>query len=552
MFGITWVAGLKEFVGDLLYRPPVLPGYRQESSALWKLVSKTLFHIAIVLVAAFYGLCVALLPPILLLYFSLPVLLIALLDLWALPDAARGPIRWVTLCFMAFTAVVALWPDYMAVQIPGFAWISFRRVWSWGLGVEMLLCLAMSSGIRSYLVERMRKTKPFWIMASIYFALQWVTLPLSAYPGSSFNISLNQVFVWWIPLVAATLLFDEIKNLRRWERVILFAAAVNCVIAVLEHYNRQILWVGHIPGFLTVHDEVLQRILAGVIRDGQYRATSVFTVSLCLAEFFAIAVPFTLYKTINKDSVAHFLFWALFDVSILSGILLTGSRLGVIGWIVSHGLFFYLWGIKRWMTKARDLAGATIRVFYPAAAAVFVLAMFTVPAVQKRTLGGGSTGLSDDSRKMQYQMFWPKFFHNPFGNGSGRNAEVLGYRTPGGMMTVDSYVISVGLDYGALGLICFFGMFFYTFWLATQTYLRSDSEEAELALPLACVIAALFFIRLVLSQEDNMPFIFILFGMSIALYTRTQSASDRKTSWGTGRPIGTAPRAKLGELQAAE
>jgi cell division protein FtsW (lipid II flippase) len=64
-------------------------------------------------------------------------------------------------------------------------------------------------------------------------------------------------------------------------------------------------------------------------------------------------------------------------------------------------------------------------------------------------------------------------------------------------------------------------MFFYTFYLMGQAYLTSESKESEMALPIACAIAVLFTIRLVLSQPDNIPLIFVMFGMAIALYAKT-------------------------------
>ncbi|MFD1610298.1 O-antigen ligase family protein [Sphingomonas tabacisoli] len=526
----------------------MLPGYRQEPSPLRKLVTKSLFYVTIVTASLFYGLCVALLPPLFLLYFSFPVLVLVLLTIWALPDGTRGPLGLLTFSFFAFAAVLVIWPDYMAVQIPGFAWISARRIWSWMLALSLLLCLSMSGEMRRELADRMGKTKPFWIMAATYFALHWLTLPISATVAVSFNQSLNQVFVWGLPLIAATFLFDKPKNLRRWEVLILIAVAINCVISILEYRNGRLLWADHIPGFLTVQDEVLQRILQGAIRDGEYRVTSVFTVALCLAEFLSLAVPYALHRAFSSNHLGRILFWVLVDLVLLGAIILTRARLGIVGLLVSHSVFLLLWGAKRWMAKGRDLIGPAISLAYPVAASAFIFAMLFVPAVHNRTIGGGSTGFSDDSRKVQFHMFWPKLFRNPFGYGTARSGDTLDYHLPSGMVTVDSYFISVGLDYGVLGLICFFGMFFYTFALASRTYLTSNSKEAELALPLACGIAVLFFVRLVLSQSDNVPFIFILFGMTIAMYARYAAAPKRQGLGAAAVPARTMP----GQLQPAE
>jgi hypothetical protein len=499
----------------------VLPSYRQEPSKLRRLIVKTIFYACAIFMGLFYGLSIVLLPPVLVLYVSFPILLLLGLLLWAMPDESKGPVVLISFGLFGFNLALFLWPDYMAIQIPGFAWISFRRLWSWLLGGALLLCLAMSREIRHKLRDRMAVTRPFWIMLGLYFLWQWLTIPMSDGPARSLNIVLNQFFIWGIPVIAAAYLFDSYKTLRRWEILVLFAGLVNCVIAVLEVRHGELLWAGHIPGFLRVEDETLQRILAGAVRDGHYRATSVFTVSLCLAEFLSVLAPFALRRAFATDQLGRIIFWLAFDLMLLGAITLTHSRLGVIGWLVTHTVFVLLWGWKRWLTKGRDLIGPAISFAFPFGAAALLVSMFTVPAVRVRTLGGGSTGFSDMARQVQFSMFWPKLFKNPLGYGTGRSGGVLDYRLPGGLTTVDSNFITTGIDLGVVGLVCFFGMFLYTFYLMGQTYLTSESKESEMALPIACAIAVLFTIRLVLSQPDNIPLIFVMFGMAIALYAKT-------------------------------
>ncbi|MBA2920744.1 hypothetical protein GON01_06990 [Sphingomonas sp. MAH-20] len=497
-----------------------LPSYRQDPSPLRRFVTKAMFYVFVVAVGLFYGLSVVVLPPILLLYISFPVLLLIALILWAMPDSGEGPLALVTLGFFGFSLTVLLWPDYVAMQVPDFARISFRRLWSWELAACLLLCLSMSSAVRNRLRDRMAVTRPFWIMAGLYFAGQWLTVPFSTAPFASINISLNLFFVCGIPLLAATYLCDSAKSLRRWEILILLAALGNCLIAAIEVRNGEVPWANHIPSFLSVDAETLQGILAGNVRDGKYRAASVFTVSLCLAEFLSVAAPFALGRALATNRLASIALWIAVDLILLGAIALTRSRLGIIGWLVSHAVFVLLWGWKRWSGKARDLVGPAVSLAFPLGASALLVAMFTVPAVRNRTIAGGSTGLSDMARRDQFELFWPKFISNPIGHGSGQSGVILDYHQPGGKLSVDSYFITTGIDYGVIGLICFFGMFLYTFYLMGTAYLSSDSEETDIALPIACAIAVLFIVRMVLSQGDNLPLIFMVWGTAIAVYAR--------------------------------
>lgn len=530
----------------------VLPNYRQERSRLRRFTTKALFYALIVLMGLFYGFSVVLLPPVLLLYASFPILLLVALVLWALPDEGGGPLVLVSICFIGFNLALFLWPDYVAMQIPGFARISFRRLWSWALAGSLLLCFAMSRDMRHRLRERVAVTRPFWILAACYFATHWLTVLWSAMPIPSLNTALNEAFIWGIPLLTAAYLFDSYKSFRRWEILVLFAGAVNCAIAALEVRNGELLWANHIPSFLTVQGETLELILAGAIRDGHYRAASVFSVSLCLAEFLAVLAPFALRRAFATNRLGTIVLWLAFDLMLWGAILLTHSRLGIIGWLVSHAVFVLLWGWKRWAAKARDILGPAISLAYPFGAMALLVSMFTVPAVRVRTLGGGSTGFSDHARQIQFSLFWPKLFKNPFGYGAGQSGIVLDFKSPGGLVTVDSWFITTGIDYGVVGLICFFGMFMYTFYLMGQTYLKSDTKEGEMALPIACAIAVLFVIRLVLSQPDNVPLIFMVFGMAIALYARTIAAPRRIEAQSAPEPDTTSTAGSDPRLAPAE
>lgn len=509
-------------------RTAALPSYRQEVSPLRHFFFKSGFYVASIAAAIFYGVAIAILPPILLLYVSLPILLLVAGTLWALPDQHRISLKPLRLCFFAFSAAIFLWPDYLAIDIPGFAWISLRRLCSWAMAASLAMSISTSSELRHRIRSVIGQTRPFWIMVALYFAAQWLTIVLSESPASSFNRSLNQVFIWGVPLLAAVCVFEEFAQVRRWIGFLLIAGAVNCVISALEFQNAGLLWEHHIPSFLTVEADVLQRIMSGAVRDGQYRVVSVFSVSLCLAEFLSFLTPFALRRAFATNRIGPILFWTIFDLVLWGAIILTRSRLGIIGWLASHSVFMLLWGWKRWTEKPRDLFGPAISLAFPFAASALFISMFTVDAVRVRTIGGGSTGFSDRAREAQYALFWPKFFHNPLGYGSGRSGAVLDYQLPGGLVTVDSYFITTGLDYGIIGLVSYFGMFLYAFNLMGKTYLDSDAKDGDIALALACAIAVLFMIRLVLSQSDNTPLIFITFGAAMSLYARNRASIQKK------------------------
>jgi uncharacterized membrane protein (UPF0136 family) len=155
--------------------------------------------------------------------------------------------------------------------------------------------------------------------------------------------------------------------------------------------------------------------------------------------------------------------------------------------------------------------------------------MFTVPAIRNRTIGGGSTGFSDQARQVQFEMMWPRLFENPFGYGGGRSGEILGYRLPSGLLTIDSYVVTMVLDAGVLGLGLFAGAFIYAAAKMIQLAWRTKAGEVDLALPLACALVIAMQVRLVLSQTDNLPLLYMLLGMAAALLWRARQIGPETT-----------------------
>jgi hypothetical protein len=534
------LAAANEFFARLSSRPAVLPPYTQPKSTIQKLIRNTFLYGVLIAMGLFYGLSVALLPPILLMYFSLPIALIALAVVWALPERDdRAPTRMVQRLFVLLTLALMLWPDYLAMQIPGFAWISLRRLVAIGLAIVFLISLSSSPQLRTQIKSVVATNKGFWLLMAGYVAIQLLTIPMSDQPPRSFNLVFNQFFVWTLPLLVGAWYFSKVDNQLRWTKVFFGVAAVQLVIGTLEYFNGRLLWADHIPTFLQVQDEVISRILSGAWRDGKYRVTSTFSVSLSFAEYLACVVPFILWKIFNQKNMWKVVLWAAFDIALLTMIVLTRSRLGIVGWLTAHALFVFFWGVRRWARERSDIIGPAVSLFYPAMVAVFAVAMFTVDAVRVRTIGGGSTGFSDDGRKIQFEMFWPKLFDNPIGNGAGQSAVTLGYRQPGGLLTVDSYIITLGMDFGVVGILCFYGMLILAATACLKVYMDNRASDDGLALAAAAAIVSFGTTRLVLSQVDTVPILFLLlaFAMGVCYRHRLPAGSPA-----VGTPIFRSPQ----------
>src|SRR3546814_13976728 len=102
-----------------------------------------------------------------------------------------------------------------------------------------------------------------------------------------------------------------------------------------------------------------------------------------------------------------------------------------------------------------------------------------------------------------FQSGIPMILKNPWGFGADQGAAALGYLTPAGEITLDSYYLTIGLDYGVAGFIAFYGMLLAAIYLCVRVCLTSSEREARSAAPAAIALGAYFVIQSVLTQSED-------------------------------------------------
>jgi len=517
-----------------------LPPFKPERPPPRRALVKALFLAFCTFLGFFYGFIFAVFPPSMMVYMALPVVLLAIIVIWALPDQGRAPTALLSGMFFAYAVVWVMWPNYLAIQLPGLPWISMRRVFGFPMALIFLICLSMSGRFRTELKEGLNGLPLLWKLLTAFVAIQWLTIPLSSNPFGSLNIVLNTTILNVSAFFIGAWLFLRPGKATRWADVIAVTVVILSILGGLEFQKQKVLWADYIPSFLAVTDESVQRTLSGQVRDGAYRTVTTFSVPLSMAEYLALATPFVLRRLVTAKGFFRKLLYVAVDVLILSAAVWTGARLGIVGWIVAHAVFGCLWSYRRWRTDRSDVLGPALALGLPAFALAFGVAMFTVPAVKYRTIGGGSTSLSDSARKEQFRMAVPKVLSNPLGNGAGQSGTVLQYRTASGMFTVDSYVITILLDFGILGFLIFSAALLYPMIQMAIFALRKRSEELDLALAAASALAVYINVRLVLSQDDNSAVVYMLLGLTTALAARIR-AYDAAYPTNGAVPVSAAP-----------
>lgn len=513
--------------GTVIGRRPafILPGYRKPPSPFRRIVRNTAFYLLCILIGLVYGFVYSALPPSFLVYMAIPIVLLGLLVIWALPDLANGPVKLLGGMLLAYSLLIPLWPNYLAFSAPGLPWISFRRLLNFPMGIVCLICLSTSSSFRASVKAALSEGGIAVRLLGLLLLLQFATIAISRAPGISLNISIDVIFSIMLTFIASCWFFQKERYVQRFINAMLAAGFLLCVLGIVESTQEKVLWSDSIPSFLAVGDEAVDRTLTSRTRDGRYRVTATFSVALAFAEYLALIVPFILLRLFRSRTVGRIAFWLAIDALFLFVIVITTARLGIVGWLVSHAAFVSLWAFRRWRTRRTDIVAPAVALLYSMFALFFFVGMFTIPAIRNRTIGGGSTTLSDSGREAQFAMFWPKLFANPFGNGAGQSGVTLGWRSQGGLLSVDSYVITVGLDFGVLGLIAFFGAFLVVIWRCFYSALFGPERHSELVGAVGCSLLVITVIRYVLSQPDNMSIFYMLLGMGIAVLMHQRAAA---------------------------
>ncbi len=164
------------------------------------------------------------------------------------------------------------------------------------------------------------------------------------------------------------------------------------------------------------------------------------------------------------------------------------------------------------------------------AGAFFVVLVFLIifwGRLHNMVLGSPAEAGSDNGRVAQWALAIPRVLASPIvGYGPGNSTAIVGWSSPGGEFSLDSYAISLLTEVGIPGFVFFFGMIVTGVVFGAWQYITKPTREAAIAGPLASSLVAFGFYRFYLSQRENHTLFFILIGLITWLMSaRTRSAA---------------------------
>ncbi len=546
-------AELRDPIDDTPSR--LAPGYMADSASRPLRLQRTLILAGVVGFCLFYGMAFAFFAPYLLLLFAIPLALLALLVIWALPAARRAPTNLLTTLFFGYIVVLVMWPNYLALALPGLPWITASRLLGLPAFGVFLVCVSTSPQVVASITAAMNNLRPLSILLIVFVAIQTVSVVFSDQKPSSVDRLIIAYTSWTAMLLMACYIFQTPGRLERWATYLWVMGILVGAIAIWEFHHKQLPWVGHIPSFLKIDDPGVRKQMMGVTRAWTdiYRAQSTFGTSLDFGEYLSWTLPFV-YHFLGKAYKWWVRALALASVPYLAYLCYcSGARIALIGFLLSTALSLLFWGIQRWRRNRKDLLGPAVVFAYPAG---FVGLLGLIVAVGRiRAMFVGRNGAEKDSTRARFEQVSlgiPKILSHPWGYGIGRAGQTLNWRTPDGTMSIDNYYLLTILDYGVVGFLVFWSMIVYTIFVAFQYTLKYDTEDRELSMivPVAICLVNFCAVRVFYSNFGNIPIQYMFIGIVFALCLRFErkfapadETRDSVPTLGRNRPVGPRPAA---------
>ena len=492
--------------------------------------------------SALTGAAITVLPVQSLFALAVPLVLAVGVILWLLPDGNPQPAPLLSVLLVWFVGVTALWPAYLSVDLPGLPWINPQRIVVFMLLLAGLWGYATSSHIRHEVAAVLRAVpllrSAFWVF---WFATL-ITLALSKQPGFSLNRWVNNQILWTFVFLLSAWVATKGPVIDRVAKVLVWSALFVSLNTIWEFHLESVPWADHIPSFLRVDETLLGNVLRSQARTGTglYRARGPFTTSLVCGEFLAMAFPFMIHATLQARTLWRRALLVAAMIAAVAADWFTGSRLAMVGFFLSVMLYGGFAVFRHWRRDKHSLVSASMMAMVPVAGLTFLLLSLTWPRLHHMTFGGAQHEPSNAARSAQWSMGLDKLAANPIGHGAATSGVTLGYTNPAGVITVDTYYVTLLLDYGVIGFVAFMTMFIAQAWPAMRLYLAAQGEEQDYAGPIAISLLNFIVIKSVSSGEVFSPYAFMMLGFLFALVERQQRLAKA--------PGGVAPPAAWAAL----
>jgi O-antigen ligase len=441
----------------------------------------------------------------------------ALLLIWAAPELRRVPTNLLHKIFFAVIVVEISVPAYYAVQIPGLPWISIRRLVVLCIIILLSVALSGSSRVREHVYQTLSVNKKIFICFSGYYVMCGLSILTAYNPAESISQFAEYTLNWYVPAIAAVIALRNIDDVRKVLKLIAWCSFIVAGLGVVDFVGQHNYAIDIIPkpllnAMMSANPSFAEIVNSNPFRNGIYRSSSIYNVPLSYGEFAAMVAPIGGYFFFHGEKFRERVLGTLVILGSLASLLVSGARGGSVALVVSMPILFALWVARNARSNPLSMVGPLGGAVAFLATTVLFVGVAMPGRLHKMVLGGGEAASSDTARLDQFKLAVPHIISNPLtGHGIGNAGVVIGY-APYGSLTVDTSILSVVVDTGVPGLIFFFGMLILAAWSMARIYLDGQDRDSAVGVAFACSFIAFAVYRLVLSQRENQPLVFILLG----------------------------------------
>lgn len=422
--------------------------------------------------------------------------------------------RFVRFWLAAIVVTATLWPSYMGVRVGGLPSIDLRKI-VFGLSVLMLFYLTAA---RPIIRNAWRELAPGakWLVwcVLIYGSLRIVSAFESPAPVASFLAIAWEWVYFYMPFFAVAFVIRDCEARRQLVLLLFWLALLVAVFVVVERISGVNVYTRFGPVSADSADFQMALKLSR-LRDGVFRAQGPFEHPLMLAEFGAIVSAFGLSELLTgkRGSIRLLALVALVGSAVSA--VLSGSRIALVGLAIVWGTVILATVVRARGERKMATAVAT-RAFIMLSLAILLL--LAMPLLQTLMEGRtASEASSSSARILMLKTGIPAMLSAPLlGNGYGQVVAIAGVQGTGGILTVDNYLLSVGVDSGIPALLLFISIFMIPAWMAFKKVTAEAGPEQTFLIAGMASLMGMLAVRMILSISYNLVFAFVIAAMVAA------------------------------------
>ncbi len=437
----------------------------------------------------FVGMLIAVMPAGFVIRLAALILLgVFMMLAWMLrSDRVGVPAFFGKLVLGATIIISILWPRYIFFSLGGPYVSPYTLSAVFGL---MLSCfwIIYSPTTSRRVFGLLFEVRPFGWLLLAWFAWRFITCLSGDYPIESLLDFIRETLYLSSFILIGAVLLSVDGGGRILFRIIVLAGLAVCAIGLVEAFAQKNPFVKYASGADTKGvSDAIKTIAMEKIRAGAYRAQSVFEHPIVFSQFVAAAMPICIY-TILHDRSKFWKFVSLLLIPIgLAAIVKSGSRAGLVSIAIAISFLIAMAWMRGMVSKGVG------RIVSMAAMPFFVFGAFVAYiAIQQLVAGRNAVEASSTStRAFMYQQGISALAENPImGYGQGLAVVKAGVIGGEGTPTIDSYILTVAVDSGYVGiLLLLLAMGFFSH-AAIRAALADNSDRgSRIAFSTAAVLA---------------------------------------------------------------